>query len=121
MAEARELFERVLKLQPDNVDARAGVAATDIFEAVNGYYPRGNEERLELDPFIGAIPLRQVHMGALQEFIAKRTRDGVKNKSINAALAGADRACGRGCCTAAATSGSKTVAVATRSDAGAPN
>ena len=41
----------------------------------------------QLDPFIGAIPLRQVHMGTLQEFIAKRRRDGVKTKSINAALA----------------------------------
>jgi len=41
----------------------------------------------QLDPFIGAIPLREVHMGSLQEFIAKRRRDGVKTKSINAALA----------------------------------
>jgi hypothetical protein len=47
MAEARQLFERVLKLQPDNVDARAGVAATDIFEVVNGYYRSGNEQRRE--------------------------------------------------------------------------
>lgn len=41
----------------------------------------------QLDPFIGAIPLHQVHMGTLQEFMAKRRRDGVKTKSINAALA----------------------------------
>lgn len=41
----------------------------------------------QLDPFIGALSLRQVHMGTLQEFIAKRRRDGVKTKSINAALA----------------------------------
>jgi hypothetical protein len=40
-----------------------------------------------LDPFIGDCDLRQVHMGALQDFIAKRTADGVKTKTLNAALA----------------------------------
>jgi urocanate hydratase len=42
MAEAPELFEKGLKLPPDNVAARAGVATTDIYEVVNGYYPSGN-------------------------------------------------------------------------------
>ena len=41
----------------------------------------------QLDPFIGGLALKQVHMGSLQEFIAKRRRDRVKTKSINAALA----------------------------------
>jgi len=32
----------------------------------------------QLDPFIGNLTLRQVHMGSLQRFIAKRRSDGVK-------------------------------------------
>ena len=40
-----------------------------------------------LDPFIGNLDLQQVHMGALQDFIAKRKADGVKTKTLNAALA----------------------------------
>src|ERR1700722_2645604 len=41
----------------------------------------------QLDPFIGTHLLRQVHIGTLQEFIAKRRKDGVKTKTINASLA----------------------------------
>jgi integrase len=41
----------------------------------------------QLDPFIGGVQLQQVHMGTLQEFIAKRRKDGVKTKSVNASLA----------------------------------
>jgi hypothetical protein len=41
----------------------------------------------ELDPFIGDLPLRQVHMGSLQGFIAKGKSDGVKSSTINGALA----------------------------------
>lgn len=41
----------------------------------------------QLDPFIGELDLRQVHMGSLQPFIAKRKADGVKTKTINIALA----------------------------------
>ena len=41
----------------------------------------------QLDPFIGTHSLRQVHIGTLQAFIAKRRSDGVKTKTINAALA----------------------------------
>jgi hypothetical protein len=40
-----------------------------------------------LDPFVGELMLRQVHMGSLQRFIAKRQSDGVKTRSINNALA----------------------------------
>ena len=40
----------------------------------------------QLDPFIGSLELKQVHMGALQDFIASRRRDGVKSKTINLAL-----------------------------------
>ena len=41
----------------------------------------------QLDPFIGNLTPRQVHMGSLQPFIAKRRSDGVKTRSINNALA----------------------------------
>jgi len=41
----------------------------------------------QLDPLIGDSILRQVHMGSLQRFIAKRQDDGVKTRSINNALA----------------------------------
>jgi integrase len=40
-----------------------------------------------LDPFIGGLELKQVHMGSLQDFIAKRRKDGVKTKTLNMALA----------------------------------
>ncbi len=40
-----------------------------------------------LDPFIGILPLKQVHMGSLQCFIAQRQQQGRKVKSINASLA----------------------------------
>lgn len=40
-----------------------------------------------LDPMIGDLDLRHVHMGSLQAFIAKRKADGVKTKTLNMALA----------------------------------
>jgi len=40
----------------------------------------------QLAPFIGDLMLRQVHMGSLQSFIAKRRAKGVKTRSINNAL-----------------------------------
>jgi len=40
----------------------------------------------QLDPFIGALELKHVHMGSLQDFIAKRRQDGVKTKTLNAGL-----------------------------------
>ena len=40
----------------------------------------------KLDPYIGDLPLEKVHLGTLQKFIDDRRADGVKNKTINAAL-----------------------------------
>src|SRR5215471_15243948 len=40
-----------------------------------------------LDPIIGDLTLRQVHMGSLQPFIAKRKGEGVKSRTINNPLA----------------------------------
>jgi adenylate cyclase len=46
MIEARSLFEQALAVQSDNAAALAGIAATYIFEVLNGYYPSDNESRL---------------------------------------------------------------------------
>jgi integrase len=40
-----------------------------------------------LDRFIGALPLKEVHHGSLQDFIVERRKEGVKTKTVNAALA----------------------------------
>lgn len=40
-----------------------------------------------LDPQVGNLSLRKVHMGSLQPFIAKRRSEGVKSRSINNSLA----------------------------------
>jgi integrase len=45
----------------------------------------------KLDPFIGGLFLRQVHMDSLQAFIASRRADGVKTGTINLSLAFARR------------------------------
>jgi len=39
-----------------------------------------------LDPFIGKLPLKAVHMGSLQAYIEARKKDGVKNRTINYGL-----------------------------------
>ena len=41
----------------------------------------------ELDPYIGELPLCLVHMGTLQAYVAKRKKEGKKNKTVNGALA----------------------------------
>ena len=64
------------------------VAATKYLQDY-GHKKRISDDALhlkQLDPFIGALELKQVHMGSLQEFIAKRRRDGVKTKTLNLAL-----------------------------------
>ncbi len=40
----------------------------------------------QLDPFIGHLPLENVHAGSLQAFIEARRNQGIKTKSINLAL-----------------------------------
>ncbi|MCB1731075.1 MAG: hypothetical protein KDI21_11410 [Halieaceae bacterium] len=41
----------------------------------------------ELDPYIGDLPLYQVHMGTLQAYIDRRKKEGRKNKTVNGTLA----------------------------------
>lgn len=40
-----------------------------------------------LDPFIGSLDLKEVHMGTLQSFVLQRRQQGRKSKTINLALA----------------------------------
>jgi len=40
----------------------------------------------QLDPFIGDLPIKHVHIGTLQPFIEARRRQGVKSRTINLAL-----------------------------------
>lgn len=44
-----------------------------------------------LDPFIGKMPLNQVHSGTLQGFIAARRKAGIKSGTVNRSLAVARR------------------------------
>jgi integrase len=41
----------------------------------------------QMDPYIGNLPLVNVHLGTLQPFIEARRKQGIKTKSINLALA----------------------------------
>ncbi len=40
----------------------------------------------QVDPYIGDLPLNQVHLGTLRPYIEARQRDGVKNRTINMTL-----------------------------------
>src|SRR5215475_8681780 len=46
MISARDLYEQALEVEPENIDALAGIATTLVFEVLNGYYQAGNERRL---------------------------------------------------------------------------
>jgi len=87
MIEARDLFERALKLQSDNVDALAGVATTYIFEVLNGYYSSGNEERLQrAEPVLARIlTLDDHHLLALKANAALLRARGKFDEAIAAA------------------------------------
>lgn len=68
MMAARDLFDQVLKLQPDNADALAGVASTYVFEVLNGYYDTDNDQRLQrAEPLVArALALDERHLTALK-------------------------------------------------------
>jgi integrase len=71
------------------LDRSFRMAATKFLEENRHKRTIDDDARLlkQLDPFIGDLMLRQVHMGGLQPFIAQRRQDGVKTRSINLALA----------------------------------
>ena len=94
LAQAQEyLAKRVTELREVNVygtrELRSfRIAATKYLQDY-GHKKRIKDDALhlkQLDPFIGGLELKQVHMGSLQDFIAKRRRDGVKTKTLNLAL-----------------------------------
>jgi integrase len=95
LAEAQEeLAKRIDQIRSERI---YGVRPDHTFRAAATKFLKENQHKRsiaddamhlkELDPFVGDLPLRQVHMGSLQEFIAKRKADGVKSSTINGALA----------------------------------
>jgi integrase len=70
------------------LDRKFRVAATKYLEENQHKKSIADDAGLlrQLDPFIGDLTLPQVHMGTLQAFIAKRQKDKVKTRTINAGL-----------------------------------
>jgi adenylate cyclase len=89
MIEARGLFEQALKVQPTNVDALAGVAATLIFEFLNGYYSTGGEKRLHRAELLldRALAIAPRHVMALKAKAALRRTQGKFEDAIATAEA----------------------------------
>jgi TolB-like protein/cytochrome c-type biogenesis protein CcmH/NrfG len=87
MIAARDLFERALKLEPDNVDALAGVATSYIFEVLNGYYETGNDLRLrQAEPLLArALALDDRQLVALKARAALLRAQGKFDDAIRAA------------------------------------
>src|SRR5450755_1058606 len=99
IGQAKEyLAKRVIELRETRLyGARAlrsfRSAATKYLQEY-GHKKRIKDDALQLkqlDPFIGGLELKQVHMGSLQDFIEKRRQDGVKTKTLNMALAAVRR------------------------------
>jgi integrase len=95
LAEAREQlawriaqirFARIYGVRPDRPFREAGTKFLEEHQHKKTIRQDGLLLR-QLDPFIGSLTLRQVHMGSLQPFIAKRRSEGVKSRSINNSLA----------------------------------
>jgi adenylate cyclase len=89
MVAARDLFEQALKLEPDNVDALAGVATTYVFEVLNSYYPTDNEQRLQrAEPLLArALALDDRHLVAMKARAALLRAQGKFDDAITAAQA----------------------------------
>lgn len=80
---------RQCKVFGQRPDRRFRAAATKFLEE-NQHKKSIDDDAMhlaQLDPFIGGLVLRHVHMDSLQPFIAKRRADGVKTSTINGALA----------------------------------
>jgi len=87
MVTARGFFEQALKLQPDNVDALAGIATTYVFEVLNGYYDTDNDLRLQkAEPLLShALALDDRHLGALKARAALLRAQGKFGEALAAA------------------------------------
>jgi TolB-like protein/DNA-binding winged helix-turn-helix (wHTH) protein len=89
MTQARELFEQALKVEPTSVDGLTGVAATLVFEFLNGYYDTGNDERLQRAEQLldRAVMIEPRHVMALKTKAALRRTQGKFDDAIAAAQA----------------------------------
>jgi tetratricopeptide (TPR) repeat protein len=89
MIEARDLFEQALRVQPTNVDGLAGVAATLVFEFLNGYYDTGGDRRLRRAGLLldRALAIEPRHLWALKAKAALRRAQGRFDDAIAAAEA----------------------------------
>jgi tetratricopeptide (TPR) repeat protein len=89
MIGARDLYEQALKVEPENIDALAGVATTLVFEVLNGYYPTGNEQRLlEAEELLArTLAVEPRHLVALKASAALRRAQGKFEEGIAAAEA----------------------------------
>ena len=94
LQEAQEhLAKRMLAIREASLyglrPVRTFRAAATRYLEVCSYLKRLREDACmlkQLDPFVGALELKQVHMGSLEPFIVSRRKDGVKTKTINLAL-----------------------------------
>ena len=97
-SDLRQAQEYLSKRLVDMREARLyGTREKHTFRAAATRYLQENSDRRrikdnasvlrQLDPFVGGLELKQVHLGSLQDFIAKRRGDGVKTKTVNTALA----------------------------------
>jgi tetratricopeptide (TPR) repeat protein len=89
MIGARDLYEQALKVEPENIDALAGVATTLVFEVLNGYYQTGNEQRLlEAEELLArTLAVEPRHLAALKASAALRRAQGKFEEGIAAAEA----------------------------------
>jgi adenylate cyclase len=89
MIGARDLYEQALKVEPENIDALAGVATTLVFEVLNGYYQTGNEQRLlgAEELLARTLAVEPRHLAALKASAALRRAQGKFEEGIAAAQA----------------------------------
>jgi tetratricopeptide (TPR) repeat protein len=89
MTSARELFERALSYDADNVDALAGIATTYVFEVLNSYYGDGREERLRKAETLleRVLAIDPRHIIALKAHAALWRAQGKFDDAISASLA----------------------------------
>jgi len=89
MIEARGLFEQALKVQPTNVDSLAGVAASLVFEFLNGYYEADGEKRLRRAELLldRAVAVDPRHVMVLKTKAALRRAQGKFDDAIATAEA----------------------------------
>jgi TolB-like protein/tetratricopeptide (TPR) repeat protein len=84
MVEARGLFEQALKVEPTSVDGLAGVAATFVFEFLNGY--SGDQRLTQAEMMLErAVMLEPRHLVALKAKAALRRIQGKFEDAITAA------------------------------------